>query len=335
MGHARRRAALEARPAVPAVTLPDTCCAPSADGNAVLSTVPTLRRRGGRRPAVRPAARLVQIPAGSYLAGAEDADARADDGEGPVRNLSVDAFRIAPHAVTNVQFATFVKATGYVTQAERQGWSFVVVPFLTRRQAAAHVAQVVAETPWWGQMPGAAWRTPLGPGSGIGDLSDHPVVHVSHDDALAYCDWAALRLPTENEWEYAARGGLVGQRYPWGNDSLRRGRHRCNIWQGPFPAHNTAEDGWLATAPVRAYEPNGYGLFNMVGNVWEWSADWWSPRAFDPDRPADSRSGARVIRGGSFLCHDSYCNRYRVSARSSNTPDSTTANMGFRCAADV
>ena len=278
-------------------------------------------------------ARLIRIAAGSYLAGSEDADARSDDGEGPVRELKVEAFELSAYAVTNAQFATFVKATGYVTQAERQGWSFVVMPLLGP-QMAARVTQVVAETPWWGQMAGACWRAPQGPGSGIGELADHPVVHVSHDDALAYCAWAGLRLPTENEWEYAARGGLVGKRYPWGDDLLRRRRHRCNIWQGTFPTHNTGEDGWLATAPVRAYAPNGYGLFNMAGNVWEWCADWWSPVAFNPDEPAGPASGQRVMRGGSFLCHDSYCNRYRVSARSANTPDSSTANLGFRCAAD-
>lgn len=166
------------------------------------------------------------------------------------------------------------------------------------------------------------------------------MVHVSHNDARAYCAWAGKRLPTEAEWEFAARGGLVQHRYPWGDELAPRGQWRCNIWQGDFPGTNTANDGFIGTAPSRQYKPNGYGLYNVTGNVWEWCQDWFS-RDFhatseirrDPVGPPTGSS--RVVRGGSYLCHDSYCNRYRVSARSSNTPDSTTGNMGFRCANDA
>jgi formylglycine-generating enzyme required for sulfatase activity len=171
---------------------------------------------------------------------------------------------------------------------------------------------------------GAEWAHPEGPQSSARDRLDHPVVHVSHADALAYCEWAGLRLPTEAEWEFAARGGLVQARYPWGNELTPGGEHRANIWQGTFPAHNTLEDGYLGTAPVDAFAPNGYGLHNTSGNVWERCAD-----------PFDPRPGTYAMRGGSYLCHDSYCNRYRVAARTGDTPDSSSGNAGFRCAAGV
>lgn len=173
-------------------------------------------------------------------------------------------------------------------------------------------------------MNGAWWRCPEGPGSDLDGRWDHPVVQVSWHDAAAYCKWAGKRLPSEVEWEYAARGGLDQARYPWGDELTPGGEHRCNIWQGQFPVRNTAEDGHVGTAPVEAFAPNGFGLHNVSGNVWEWCADRFT-----------GASENRAMRGGSYLCHDSYCNRYRVAARTSNTPDSASGNLGFRCAADA
>jgi formylglycine-generating enzyme len=283
---------------------------------------------------------MVLITAGSFWMGSADADTLADDGEGPVREVHVDAFYIDPKAVTNAQFATFVKRTGYLTEAERFGWSFVFHQFLSARARASVLEAHVPAAPWWLPVRGAYWRSPEGPGSDVAQRSNHPVVHVSWNDANAYAQWAGKRLPTEAEWEKAARGGLEGARFPWGDDFTPKGHHRCNTWQGTFPAHNTGDDGHLGTAPVDAFRPNGFGLYNTSGNVWEWCSDWFSGawHAEESPRtrinPAGPPSGeGRVIRGGSYLCHESYCNRYRVAARTHTTPDSTTGHTGFRCAA--
>lgn len=281
---------------------------------------------------------MVEIPGGTFLMGTEDMEGFPADGEGPVREVSLDPFLIDRYAVTNRQFKAFVDATGYVTDAEKYGWSFVFHLFVPPR-IAAQVTQVVQETPWWWRVDGANWRHPEGPYTAIRNRMDHPVVHVSWNDAMAYCEWAGKRLPTEAEWEMAARGGLVQKRYPWGDELTPDGQHMCNIWQGVFPDHNTAEDGYVGTAPVHSFPPNGYGLYNIVGNVWELCSDWFSrdyhvrgPRT-NPTGPKEGH--AKVMRGGSYLCHHSYCNRYRVAARSSTTPDSSTGNLGFRCAKDL
>lgn len=290
-------------------------------------------------PATAPRYRkdLVRLPGGEFRMGTNDAEGFSADGEGPVRTVRLSPFTASVYTVTNARFATFVKQTGYRTDAERFGWSFVFAAFVP--PSAATGAPRVPDAPWWQAIDGACWRAPEGPGSSIDTRQKHPAVHVSWNDAFAYCAWAGTRLPTEAEWEYAARGGLEGRRYPWGDELTPRGRHRCNIWQGSFPERNTIEDGYLGTAPVDAYRPNGYGLYNVSGNVWEWCADWFSPDfpANGPrENPAGPNSGtARVLRGGSYLCHHSYCNRYRVAARTSNTPDSSSGNTGFRCVADV
>ena len=278
------------------------------------------------------------IPAGDFLMGSADADSWSEDGEGPVRSVTLRAFHIDACCVTNEQFNAFVNETGYKTEAERFGWSFVFHLFLDREQIA-QVKQRVVGSEWWCRVEGAGWRHPEGPGSTIKRRWDHPVVHVSWADANAYTAWAGKRLPTEAEWECAARGGLGQKRFAWGDELTPEGRHRCNIWQGTFPTHNTAEDGYAGTAPVRSFKPNGYGLYNVAGNVWEWCHDWFSadfhvagPR-IDPVGPPEG--DRKVVRGGSYLCHASYCNRYRVAARTANTPDSSTGNIGFRCARDV
>ena len=263
--------------------------------------------------------------------GTDDPDGFPEDGEGPVREVSVASFRIGAHPVTNEEFAGFVDQTGYRTDAERSGWSFVFAGLLpddfppTRGAAAA---------PWWRRVDGATWDHPQGSHSDLEGRSDHPVVHVSWHDAAMYCRWSGTRLPTESEWEYAARGGLEQARFAWGDELTPDGRHMANIWQGTFPSHNTLEDGFLGTSPVGAYPANGYGLVDCAGNVWEWCDDFFRREHGRAAEAGTTTGGSRVIRGGSYLCHESYCNRYRVAARSSNTRDSTTGNMGFRVAAD-
>lgn len=262
-------------------------------------------------------------------------DGNPRDGERPVREVRLQGFEIDATSVTNADFARFVEATGHVTEAEAFGYSAVF--HLALR---AHPSDLVGQppgSPWWFGVRGAEWRHPGGRMSGIDDAMDHPVVHVSWNDAMAYCAWTGRRLPTEAEWERASRGGLAGARYPWGDELLDAGAWRANIWQGEFPITNSLDDGFLTTAPVRTFEPNGHGLWQTVGNVWEWCSDWFDPAtyavasAFDPRGPGGG--GQKVMRGGSYLCHDSYCNRYRNSARSSNTPDSSTGNIGFRTVA--
>lgn len=257
------------------------------------------------------------------------------DGEGPAREVKVQDFYIDKYEVSNAEFGLFVEQTGYETEAEGFGNSFVFEQLLSD-EVKDEIDQMVANAPWWLPVEGASWRHPEGRGSSVRDHLDHPVVHVSWNDAVAYCAWAGgKRLPSEAEWEYAARGGLHDRLFPWGNNPHPRGEHWMNVWQGEFPDDNTLEDGYLGTAPVDAYPPNRYGLHNMAGNVWEWTADWWTTRhRADPQTdPTGPPSGTdKVKKGGSYLCHPRYCYRYRCAARSQNTPDSSASNLGFRCA---
>jgi formylglycine-generating enzyme required for sulfatase activity len=279
---------------------------------------------------------MVRLPGGGFRYGAEDPEAYPADGEGPSRAIELTPFWIDACAVTNAQFAAFVDATGHVTEAEREGWSFVFHDLLEPR-ARASVRSRAAEAPWWLAVDGACWKRPYGPGSRLRGLLDHPVTQVSWNDALAYAGWAGKRLPTEAEWEYAARGGAA-TRFPWGDELDPGGEYRCNTFQGSFPSRNTAADGWRGTCPAAHFAPNGFGLHNVCGNVWEWCFDGWSATrgdlpARDPFRvPVDER---RVVRGGSYLCHRSYCSRYRLSARTANTAPTAIGHTGFRCVRDL
>ncbi|MBV9081564.1 MAG: formylglycine-generating enzyme family protein [Acidobacteriaceae bacterium] len=281
---------------------------------------------------------MVRLDGGRFLMGT-DKEGFPADGEGPVRKVTLDPFWIDRYPVTNEQFGEFVRATGYRTETELFGWSFVFQGHISKEDYPRLVEDTVAGAEWWCKVRGADWKHPEGPDSNIDDRPHRPVVHVSWNDATAFTDWAGKRLPTEAEWEYAARGGLEQNLYPWGDELTPGGRHLCNIWQGEFPVHDTAEDGYSAPAPVDAFPPNNYDLYTITGNAWEWCADWFHPtfhKTASRQNPTGPDSGAsKVIRGGSYLCHASYCNRYRVAARTSNTIDSATTNMTFRCVRDV
>jgi formylglycine-generating enzyme len=307
---------------------------------------------------------MVWVPGGEFTMGT-DADLGWPD-EKPAHRVRVDGFFMDVTEVTNAQFRQFVAATGYVTTAEkppdlaeilRQSPPGTPPPPKEKLVPGALVFRPTKGpvdtrdfAQWWHWTPGADWRHPEGPDSSLAGRDDHPVVHVSWDDAVAYATWAGKRLPTEAEWEFAARGGLDNQPYAWGGEPVSAAAPQCNIWQGEFPHRNTAADGHERTAPVRSFAPNGYGLYDTAGNVWEWCQDWYQrdlyrrragrgtvnptgpDRTVDPQRPFMPQ---RVQRGGSFLCNDSYCSRYRPSARHGCSPDTGMAHVGFRCAASA
>jgi formylglycine-generating enzyme required for sulfatase activity len=303
---------------------------------------------------------MVWIPGGEFTMGSNERD--VSPAERPAHRVRVDGFWMDETDVTNAQFSRFVEATGYITTAEKAPTVEEIMRYAAPgrsppKQEDLVPASVVFVPPdhpvplkdasqWWKWTPGANWRHPEGPGSSIEGKDDHPVVHVSWFDATAYAKWAGKRLPTEAEWEFAARGGLAGKKYVWGDEPFSEERPQCNNFQGHFPDNNTAKDGFERTSPVKAFPPNGYGLYDMAGNVWQWCADWYLPNAYaltagqdvlvnptGPERSFDPsvRPPERVHRGGSFLCCVGYCFNYRPSARMGCTPDSGMSHLGFHC----
>lgn len=304
---------------------------------------------------------MVLIPGGTFTMGADDNYARPD--EQPRHTVTINSFWMDEHEVTNAEFALFVRATGYITTAEKpiskeelqlqlpagapEPDSSMLLPGSLVFTPRTHPVPLDDITQWWSFVPGASWQHPQGPDSNIDGLELLPVVHISWHDAQAYAKWAGKRLPTEAEWEYAARGGLKDQPYPWGSAGLTDGKARANTWNGHFPYKNTKTDGFIRLAPVKSFAPNGYGLYDMAGNVWEWCADWYDSRyyqqagnsrnpagpatGYDPEDPSNPK---HTIRGGSFMCTDEYCFGYRVTSRMKTSPESGLENLGFRCVRD-
>lgn len=278
---------------------------------------------------------MVLVRGGEFEMGT-DKPVFSADGESPPRSVRVRDFYIDVHEVSNAEFDRFVRATGHKTEAETFGDSFVLDSAISE-ETKKGITQAVAAAPWWLPVKGADWRHPEGPDSHIRDRMDHPVVHVSWNDAVAFCEWSGKRLLTEAEWEYACRAGLKNRLFPWGNNWTPKGETRANIWEGDFPVKNTAEDGYAGTAPVTSFPATKFGLKNIIGNVWEWTGDWWETRHTREPRenPRGPPSGNdKVKKGGSFMCHKTYCYRYRCAARSQNTPDTSAYNVGIRCGAD-
>jgi len=271
----------------------------------------------------------VLIPAGRAYVGTEDAKIK-DDGEAPLRRVGVKSFWMGATTVTNAEFECFVKSSGHVTEAERWGWSYV---FWSNVPDHLGPTQAVDAARWWRRVEGANWRDIHGPGTADASWRpDHPVTHMSWNDASAYAAWVGGRLPSEAEWEHAARAGRGDVRFPWGDEEPDdQSFLPCNIWQGRFPENDLAKDGYAGTAPAASFEPNDYGLYNMAGNVWEWSADVFRIRSLKKQvRERASMPGFMLSKGGSFLCHRSYCYRYRIAARSGISPETTAAHQGFR-----
>ncbi|MEP6068367.1 MAG: formylglycine-generating enzyme family protein [Paracoccaceae bacterium] len=310
------------------MTQPDqtSCCSPSSDRNARPVTPVPFGAGKGMRPNAK------RILGGTALVGTAHPIIH-EDAESPVREQKLEPFFMGETTVTNAEFAAFVDATGYQTEAERYGWSFV---FWAQVRDDVGLTKGVANVQWWRQVYGANWRDLNGPETANSAYHpDHPVVQVSWNDARAYTDWIGARLPTEAEWEHAARAGQGDVAFPWGDVPPDEISHfPCNIWQGKFPNKNTCLDGYATTAPARSFKPNGFGLFNMVGNVWEWTAEPFHLPSKGNQRQS-AVNGYKLIKGGSFLCHDSYCYRYRIAARTGNSPDSATTHMGFRVAWDA
>lgn len=279
---------------------------------------------------------MVLIKGGTFTMGTDRPVFQAD-GEAPARKITVSDYYLDVHEISNAEFEVFVDKTKHTTEAETFGDSFVLEGMLSE-QTKSSISKAVAGAPWWLPVKQADWRHPEGPDSSIKHRMDHPVIHVSWNDALAYCKYYQKRLPTEAEWEYACRAGLKDKLFPWGNKLMPKDEHHINIWQGDFPNKDTGDDGYNGTAPVSAFPANKFGLKNMIGNVWEWTNDWWtsnhlSKSASNPLGPPNGKD--KVKKGGSYMCHKSYCYRYRCAARSQNTPDTSAGNIGFRCASDV
>ncbi|HVE60347.1 MAG TPA: formylglycine-generating enzyme family protein [Chitinophagaceae bacterium] len=307
---------------------------------------------------------MVYIPGGSFMMGGDNNQASED--EYPKHAVQVNGFWMDETEVTNAQFEKFVNATGYRTTAEQKpDWEEfkktlppgtakpsddILVPASLVFKQTQEGVDLNNYAQWWSWVPGADWKHPQGPNSNIKAKENFPVVHISWYDAMAYCKWAGKRLPTEAEWEFAARGGLSNNIYPWGNEHINNGKSKTNSWEGKFPSYNEKKDGYITGAPVRSFVANGYGLYDMAGNVWEWCSDWYDAgyyktianttttnplgpqKSYDPDEPYTSK---RVLRGGSFLCNDSYCSGYRVARRMKSSPDTGFEHTGFRCAKDV
>lgn len=305
------------------------CCAGATRNGQGLAPTETASSRVRGRPG-----QTIEVRGGESFVGTDD-PVISGDGEGPARKILLQDFHLEVETVSVRRFAEFVEATGHMTESERYGMSAVFAPLLKDRGL---VTSGVVNTPWWTRIDGASWKQPEGPGSSIEDRLDHPVTQVSWNDAVAFASWVGGRLPTEAEWEHAARGGNRRRRFPWGDEEPTDEKTFCNIWQGEFPRHNTLADGYLGTAPARSFEPTEAGFYNLAGNVWEWSGDAYKVRSLSKAaklRNDQAKKNAdKVLKGGSFLCHKSYCYRYRIAARMGLSADSAGSNTGFRVAYD-
>lgn len=269
--------------------------------------------------------KMTLIPGGKHFMGTNDIVFETDM-EGPEREVTLEQFYLDRYEVSNSDFQEFVTTSGYVTEAETFGDSFVFKLLISPEVQQEYEDFRVLQAPWWYKVKDVDWKQPEGAGSNIDDRLNHPVIHVSWNDANNYCKWKGKRLPTEAEWEAGCRGGKKRKLFPWGNKMMPNNKFWMNIWQGEFPDKNTAEDGYISTCPVDKYRQNDYDMYNMVGNAWEWTSDLWNDLQIGKENPD------MVRKGGSYLCHKSYCYRYRCAARSQNSKDSSAGNLSFRCA---